>query len=162
MPEPIHPAQQHPRDVQRHVALADDHRVLPAQEEVRVHGPPVLRVPVVPPDKVPRGAHPAQRVLAGDAEPPVARGAIRQDQPVVVRDDARERQVVLVLVLVLGVVSVPIMSVPIISVPITVPDGHVPQVPKVRVLRHLGEPVLAVLYRHSSHSNINNTNTTPG
>lgn len=86
-PQPVHPAQQHSRDIQRHVSLPNDDRCLPALQ-VRVQ-PPVLRAPVVPPDKVPRGVDSAQRVLTGDAEPPVARGAVREDQRVVVRDDRR-------------------------------------------------------------------------
>lgn len=45
------------------------------------------------------------------------------------------------------------------SVSVSVPDGHVPQVPEVRVLRHLGESVLAVLYTICTQHNIHQHNT---
>ena len=71
---------EHPRDVDRDVAGADDDRLLGLQVDLE---PAVVRVAVVPGDELGRGVRAAQ-LLARDPEPPVDRGAERVEDDVVV------------------------------------------------------------------------------
>ena len=93
--ETVDGREQEARDVQRDVALPHHDGVLarallqpqPGREAARAGQA------VVPGHEVARREHPAQGVLAGDAEAPVARRAVREDDGVVARAEGRERHV---------------------------------------------------------------------
>ncbi len=70
---------QHPRDVHRHVAVADHHRPLAGEVELLLA---VVGVGVVPADEG-GGGMAAGQLLAGDAEPAVGLAADREDDRVV-------------------------------------------------------------------------------
>jgi hypothetical protein len=74
---------EHAGDVERHVAVPDDHDALVREVEVEVL---VVRVAVVPGDEL--GGRPRSRqVLSGDAESPIGLGADRIDDGVVERSE---------------------------------------------------------------------------
>ena len=80
---------EHPRHVDRDVAVADHDGALGGEVELVVHR---VRVAVVPGDEL-RGGDAAGQVLAGDPEPAIARRAVRVDDRVVVREQLVVRDV---------------------------------------------------------------------
>jgi hypothetical protein len=80
---------EHPRDIERDVAAADDHRVLGPQVKLQ---PAVVRMPVVPGDELGRGVRAAQ-ALTGDPEPLVGRCTDRVEDEVIVLEQLLARDI---------------------------------------------------------------------
>ena len=85
LPQPIHPTQQHPRHIQCHVPLPNDHRlvrILQPRVQATIPG-----IAIIPSHKVPRRVYPLERIFSWDIQFLIPRCTVREDEGIVMRDD---------------------------------------------------------------------------